>query len=61
MQDSMFRDLNEQEIAEFKQWARENHKPFATVSELWHPIVRLECNLMDDEETHRKHRLESCS
>jgi len=40
MQDSMFRDLGEKEIAEFRQWARANYNADVDPSPLWHPIVR---------------------
>ena len=48
--DCFYRDLDAKEIAEFRQWARENHKAGDTVSGLWHPIVRDECQKIDAEE-----------
>ena len=43
----LFRDLNAKEVYEFKQWARDNYKPFTEISSVWHPIVREECELIN--------------
>ena len=48
---NLFRELNEEEVKEFKQWARDNYKPFTEISSAWHPIVREECELMNEELT----------
>lgn len=40
---NIFRDLNEEEEVEFRQWARDNYEPFSEVSTIWHPVVRDEC------------------
>ena len=50
MEDILFRDLDAQEVEEFKQWAREYYSVGDDVSELWHPIVREECRLMNEED-----------
>ena len=51
MEDNMFRDLTWAEIVDFKQWARESYSPGEPISELWHPVVRDECNKMNAERT----------
>ena len=45
-----FKSLTVEQVAEFKQHARENHKPFEKVSDLWHPVWRAEAKLMNEEE-----------
>lgn len=45
----MFRFLNKDEEAKFRQWARENYTPFTEISELWHPVVQDECRQMCEE------------
>ena len=46
----LFRELDEKEEQEFRQWARENFKPgHMTINEVWHPVVRDECQKMNDE------------
>ena len=44
------KDLNESEVKEFRQWARENFDPIDMVPRItWHPVVRDECNKMLEE------------
>lgn len=38
----LFRDLTEQEVQEFKQWAHDNFDPNEEPNELWHPVIRAE-------------------
>lgn len=45
----LFRDLTPEEEVEFRQWARDNFKGTDTMSSVWHPIVRDECNKIIDE------------
>jgi hypothetical protein len=52
-----FRTLPEEEVESFKQWARDNYKPFSEIQGYWHPFVQMECvrinveaNSDDDEE-----------
>ena len=45
----LFRELDEDEIKEFKQWARDNYKSGDGISSLWHPVIKKECVLIDDE------------
>lgn len=46
----MFRDLAEAEVKEFQQWARDNYAPHSKVNEVWHPVVRAECEKINAEE-----------
>ncbi len=40
----MFRQLNEVEEQEFRQWARENFNPSKDdVNPVWHPVIQDEC------------------
>jgi hypothetical protein len=43
----LFRELSEAEIAEFRQWARNNYKVGEPISGLWHPIIQQECVAMN--------------
>ena len=45
----LFRDLNEDEQVEFRQWARDNYEPFTEINVAWHPIVREECAKINTE------------
>lgn len=45
----LFRELTEQEEKEFRQWARENYKPFTEIKGIWHPAVQDECVRMNRE------------
>lgn len=49
MTDMLFRDLNDEEVAEFQQWARDNYQPGKTPSVGWHPVVRAEWQRLEDE------------
>ncbi len=45
-----FRTLeNHEEYESFKKWARENYAPYGEISGVWHPVVQLECALMNME------------
>jgi hypothetical protein len=46
---SLFRVLTGAEEHEFREWARETHKPGSIVNPLWHPVVRDECFKIDSE------------
>ena len=37
---SIFRDLDVDEEAKFRQWAHDNWKPGMSADPLWHPVVR---------------------
>ena len=46
---NMFRLLDQVEQQEFRQWARDNYEPLTPVSDLWHPVVRDECRIINEE------------
>jgi hypothetical protein len=45
--ENLFRDLNDAEEKEFRQWARDNYIPDSPISGAWHPVVRNECQKMN--------------
>lgn len=45
----LYRTLNEEEVKEFRQWARDNFDVSEEINEAWHPVVRDECKKMKDE------------
>jgi len=45
----MFKELNEAEEQEFRQWARDNWTLGDEINQLWHPVVREEIQRMIDE------------
>jgi len=45
----LFRELSEDEIPEFRKWARNNWTINEPISSVWHPTVTQECSLMLDE------------
>lgn len=45
----MFRDLNTDEQASFRAWARDNYKPFSPIDGSWHPVIQGECAKMNAE------------
>jgi hypothetical protein len=40
---NLFRKLSEQEQKEFRQWARDNYKPYDPINGVWHPVIQEEC------------------
>jgi hypothetical protein len=38
-----YRQLNHKEEESFREWAVVNYRPNAPVKEVWHPVVRDEC------------------
>lgn len=49
--DWMFRSLSSEEEQQFRAWARENFKPWSKINEVWHPVVRDECEKINAEKT----------
>ena len=49
MPDSFFRVLTDPEAEQFRLWARENYTAGDEVSEIWHPVIREECKMMNEE------------
>lgn len=45
----MFRELSQEEEAEFRQWARDNYKKGGDISGIWHPVVQDECRKMNED------------
>jgi len=45
----LFRDLDKEEVEDFKTWARENYTPFSEIKGVWHPVVQQECIEMNKE------------
>jgi hypothetical protein len=45
----MFRELTPEEEVPFRQWARENYKPFDPIKGIWHPVVQEECTKINKE------------
>lgn len=46
---NLFRKLTPEEEEQFRQWARENYRPFDPIKGIWHPIVQDECRRMNQE------------
>lgn len=44
----IFRDLDPIQEAEFRQWAIANYTAGQEISELWHPVVRQQCQRIND-------------
>jgi hypothetical protein len=45
----LFRELNAEEEAEFRKWARDNYKPMSEIQGIWHPVVQDECTKINKE------------
>lgn len=45
----LFRELSQEEAVKFRAWARENYEPLSRISDMWHPVVREECLLINKE------------
>ena len=45
----MFRKLDAAETKKVRQWARDNYTPNTTIPGIWHPVVRAECMIMNEE------------
>lgn len=46
----LFRELDENQQADFRAWARENYVPGTPISAVWHPVVQAECRSICAEE-----------
>jgi hypothetical protein len=44
-----FKQLSSEEEQEFRQWARDNYKPFSKIDGIWHPSTQDECVKMNTE------------
>jgi carbon storage regulator len=43
----LFKYLTDHEVENYKLWAHMHYKAGDEISELWHPVVRAECKLMN--------------
>lgn len=43
----MFKKLNPEEKTKFRAWARKNYVPYSDISGSWHPVIQLECALIN--------------
>ena len=43
----LFRELSTDEEQSFRQWARDNYKPFTDINGVWHPVVQDECRIIN--------------
>jgi hypothetical protein len=55
MPSSMFRPLSPDELKKFRQWARDNYILGTEINSLWHPSIRVECELMNLEEVQQQY------
>jgi len=51
MNNGFFKQLNHADVVAFRKWARENYIVGGTVNPVWHPVTRMECELMNAEVT----------
>jgi hypothetical protein len=45
----LFKAITEDEKPAFRQWARDNYKPFDPISPVWHPTTQTECRKINEE------------
>jgi hypothetical protein len=45
----LFRELSTEEEKSFRQWARDNYKPFDPIEGIWHSVIQSECVKMNEE------------
>lgn len=46
---NIFRELDSTELNKFEQWARDNYEVGTPISEIWHPSIQAECQVMNEE------------
>jgi len=46
--DALFKDLNDEEEAAYRQWARENYTKYESIKGVWHPVVQNECTKINE-------------
>lgn len=46
-----FRQLDNTEAQDFRQWARDNYVPFSPISGTYHPVVQEECIRINREQS----------
>ena len=47
MRDSFFKELSPEEETQFRGWARRKYNLGAEIKNVWHPVVRDECERMN--------------
>ena len=47
----LFRKLDTEEEASFRQWARDSYTPLSPIQGIWHPVVQDECAKINSEHT----------
>tara|TARA_R110000751_G_scaffold88641_2_gene175049 strand:- start:235 stop:420 length:186 start_codon:yes stop_codon:yes gene_type:complete len=47
--DWLFRGLDAEEIEKFQRWAWDNYKPGEAIVSYWHPVVRRECERINED------------
>jgi hypothetical protein len=50
----LFKAITEDEKPAFRQWARDNYKPFDPISPVWHPTTQTECRKINEETTKKQ-------
>ncbi|MCK9429611.1 MAG: hypothetical protein M0R17_06365 [Candidatus Omnitrophica bacterium] len=50
MENWLFSKLRPEEEIKFRKWARENYVPGTNIPEIWHPVIRMECEKMNVEQ-----------
>lgn len=46
--DPLFRDLTDEEEADFRAWSRENYVKYSDIKGIWHPVVQDECKRINE-------------
>lgn len=54
MDDSFFKQLSPEEQEEYRNWAWDNYKLGSKINELWHPVVRAECEIINQKKRSQK-------
>jgi len=44
-----FRELDAEDVVEFKKWARDSYTLYSPISDMWHSVTRKECEKMNEE------------
>ena len=42
-----FRELTDEEVIEFRTWARKSYEPNSEIKGVWHPVIQEECVAMN--------------
>ena len=45
----LFKELDEKEKQEYRDWARGNYKPYTDIKGIWHPVIQAECMKINQE------------